>query len=118
MAKILIIDDEISIRSLFKRILKDEYIIKECGDGVAGLKMVREEDFDLIFLDIKLPFSDGFDIMKKIKEIKPNIKIIIMTGDPSKENIKKTKEISADGFIAKPFNIMELKEIVSQILQT
>ncbi len=117
MAKILIIDDEISIRGLFKRILKNEHTVIDTGEGLKGLEMVKNENFDIIFLDMRLPFSNGIEILKKIKVIKPYQKVIIMTGDPERDKILSAKNASVDGFIAKPFNILEIKEIINKMLK-
>lgn len=108
MSKILIVEDEISIAELEKDYLElsgFEVIIEETGD--AGLKTALNENIDLIILDLMLPHVDGFDVCKKVREVK-NIPIILVSA--KKEDIDKIRGLGlgADDYITKPFSPSEL----------
>ncbi|MBS5521186.1 MAG: response regulator transcription factor [Clostridiales bacterium] len=108
MSKILIVEDEISIAELEKDYLElsgFEVIIEETGD--SGLKTALNENVDLIILDLMLPNVDGFDVCKKVREVK-NIPIILVSA--KKEDIDKIRGLGlgADDYITKPFSPSEL----------
>ena len=108
MSRILIIEDEEAIADLEKDYLElsgFEVIIKNTGD--EGLKTALEENFDLIVLDLMLPGIDGFEICKKIREVK-NIPIIMVSA--KKDDIDKIRGLGlgADDYMTKPFSPSEL----------
>ncbi|MDX1761323.1 MAG: response regulator, partial [Christiangramia sp.] len=74
MAKILLIEDEASIRRVLNKILTEEskdYEVTEAEDGLEGMEKVKNEDFDLILCDIKMPKMDGVEVLEAVKKIKP-----------------------------------------------
>ena len=80
MAKILIIDDERSIRNALKDVLEFEgYVIELAEDGMKGLEMMKSTKYDLIFCDIKMPNMDGVEVLTKIREEIPD-QTIVMNG--------------------------------------
>ncbi len=108
MSKILIVEDEISIAELEKDYLElsgFDVVIEETGD--AGLNTALHENVDLIILDLMLPNMDGFEVCKKIREIK-DIPILLVSA--KKEDIDKIRGLGlgADDYITKPFSPSEL----------
>ena len=108
MSKILIIEDETSIAELEKDYLElsgFEVLMEETGD--AGLKTALNENVDLIILDLMLPNVDGFEVCKKVREVK-NVPIILVSA--KKEDIDKIRGLGlgADDYITKPFSPSEL----------
>lgn len=108
MSRILIIEDETSIAELEKDYLElsgFEVLIEETGD--EGLKTALEEDVDLIILDLMLPNIDGFEVCKRVREVK-DIPIIMVSA--KKEDIDKIRGLGlgADDYITKPFSPSEL----------
>ena len=108
MSKILIIEDEISIAELEKDYLElsgFDVVIEETGD--AGLATALRENVDLIILDLMLPNMDGFEVCRKVREIK-DIPIILVSA--KKEDIDKIRGLGlgADDYITKPFSPSEL----------
>ena len=83
MSKILIIEDESAIRRVLKKIISEEndsYIVEEAEDGLEGVEMVIKNDFDLILCDIKMPKMDGVEVLEKIKKVKPEIPVVMISG--------------------------------------
>ncbi|MCY6959841.1 response regulator transcription factor [Clostridium brassicae] len=108
MKKILIIEDDPSIAELQKDYLEiSGFEVKVCVDGVSGLTEIKENNYDLIILDIMLPKIDGFDILKIIHENK-DIPVLVVSA--KKEEIDKIKGLTlgADDYITKPFSPGEL----------
>ncbi len=108
MSKILIVEDEISIAELEKDYLElsgFDVVIEETGD--AGLNTALHENVDLIILDLMLPNMDGFEVCKKIREVK-DIPILLVSA--KKEDIDKIRGLGlgADDYITKPFSPSEL----------
>lgn len=95
--KILVIDDEDIIRISCLRVLAPEdYEVKTAGNGPDGLKMLEEEKFDLVLVDLKIPGMDGIEVQKEIKKRWPETKVLIMTGYQSID----TETIAAEWLIA------------------
>lgn len=105
---ILVIDDEKIILSLIERILLSKgYQVLLASDGVYGLNLVKEQNPDLILLDITMPGLDGFATLEKIREVS-NSPVIMVTGKQDMESLQRTIDNGADDFIRKPFRPKEL----------
>ena len=108
MKKILIVEDEISIAELEKDYLElSGFVVDIEGDGDKGLDKALKNDYDLILLDLMLPGTDGYEICKRVREVK-NTPILMVTA--KKEDIDKIRGLGmgADDYITKPFSPSEL----------
>ena len=108
MSRILIVEDEESIAELEKDYLElSGFEVEMENNGEAGLKRGLEEDFDLLILDLMLPGIDGFEICKKVREVK-NTPIIMVSA--KKDDIDKIRGLGlgADDYITKPFSPSEM----------
>lgn len=109
MSKVLIIDDERSIRNTLKDILEfEKYTVSVAEDGMKALEMVKQEKFDLIFCDIKMPQIDGIEVLESLHDSFPDIPVVMISGhgniDTAVECIKK----GAFDFIEKPIDLNRL----------
>ena len=109
MSRILVIDDERSIRNTLKDILEfEKYRVELAEDGFIALELMKTNDFDVILCDIKMPGMDGIEVLQKIEEIKPDIPVIMISGhgniDTAVESIKK----GAFDYIEKPLDLNRL----------
>lgn len=109
MIKILVVDDEKSIRKAIREILEFEsYIVMEAGDGEEALSIISKEKFDLILCDIKMPKKDGIEVLEKTLQHQPETPVVIISGhgniDTAVEAIKK----GAYDYIAKPIDLNRL----------
>jgi two-component system, NtrC family, response regulator PilR len=106
--KILVIDDEEFSRDYFKLILeKSGFTIKTASTGIEGLNFVKASFFDLVILDIKLPDTNGIDILQQIKEVNRLIPVIIITAFGTVDNAVQTMKLGAFDFLMKPFEDSE-----------
>lgn len=106
MKKVLVVDDEENIRELIRTILEEiGFTVVEAEDGKKAIEKARDEIFDLILLDVMMPFLDGFatlEILKKDIRVK-NIPVIMVTAKGDRETVVKSKAEGITDFIVKPF---------------
>jgi DNA-binding NtrC family response regulator len=115
---ILVIDDEEVMRDSCKQILSSpEYNVVVAEDGIEGLKILKDKQFDIVLLDLKMPAMDGIEVLKKIKENNSETIVIIITGYGSVEIAVDAMKIGADDFIAKPFTPDGLRVIVRKAIE-
>lgn len=115
--KLLIVDDQYGIRILLNEVFQREgYTIFQAANGVQALEIVQKHQPDLVLLDMKIPGMDGIEILKRIKAMNQQIKVIIMTAYGELDMIQETKELGAIMHFAKPFDIDELREAVKKYI--
>ncbi len=118
-ANILIIDDEEAIRDSCSQVLKkDGYKVKGAKDGRLGLQFFKEELFDAVLLDLKLPGLGGMEILSKIHEDTPETPVIIITGYASLESAVEAMKRGAFNYLAKPFSPDALRVIIKKALES
>lgn len=119
MKRILVIDDELIIRSSCKKILAPEgYEVISAESGKEGIELFEKEAFNLILLDLKMPDMDGIEVLKIIKDKWPETKIIILTGYSTVETAVNTLRLGAFNFIEKPFTPDTLLNSVREAYET
>lgn len=113
--KILIVDDQLGIRILLNEVLQKEgYDTYQAANGFQALEMVQEGLPDLVLLDMKIPGMDGIEILKRLKVIDQNIKVIIMTAYGELDMIQEAKDLGALTHFAKPFDIDDIRQAVKK----
>ncbi len=109
MAKILVIEDDPLIRETLEYSLKGAgFSVTASENGIQGLEAVKENNPDLILLDLLLPEMDGFEVSKRVREFDDNIPIIMITALEDQRSKLKGFSVGADDYITKPFSIEEL----------
>jgi len=119
MPKILIIEDEAAIRRVLVKILSEEnesYQVEEAEDGLAGLEKIKNDDFDLILCDIKMPKVDGVEVLEATKKIKPEIPIVMISGHGDLDTAVNTMRLGAFDYISKPPDLNRLLNTVRNAL--
>lgn len=117
-AKILIVDDNDLMRALLRGILRNEdyHIIGEARNGAVALEFIKRDKPDLICMDVMMPEMDGLEALQSIKAEHPEIIVIMITGNPSKENVQESIKGGASGFIIKPFNAAKVLDTLEHAL--
>ena len=116
--KILVVDDERGVRESFEMILKiKDYEVKTFEDGESAISTLKKDVFDMAFVDYKLPGMDGIEVLKKIKEIDPNIEVIIVTAYASESSHANAITLGALEYLRKPFLMEEIYELVERGLR-
>ena len=121
MNRILVIEDEASIRRVLKKIISEEneaYQVEEAEDGLLGLEMIKNNDYDLVLCDIKMPKMDGVEVLEKAKKIKPEIPIVMISGHGDLDTAVNTMRLGAFDYISKPPDLNRLLNTVRNALET
>ncbi|MEN8702787.1 MAG: sigma-54 dependent transcriptional regulator [Polaribacter sp.] len=119
MAKILIIEDEAAIRRVLKKIISEEnedYDVSEAENGLLGLEMIKNNEYDLILCDIKMPKMDGVEVLEKTKKIKPEIPMVMISGHGDLDTAVNTMRLGAFDYISKPPDLNRLLNTVRNAL--
>ena len=117
-AKILVIDDEQGIRDFLAYELgRQGYTVLTAADGEKGVDKIREEKFDLVITDIKMPKMDGIQLLQAAKKIDPDLEIIMATGFGTIEMAVTAMKKGAYDFVQKPFNLEEILAIIEKALE-
>jgi two-component system nitrogen regulation response regulator NtrX len=120
MSKILVIEDEASIRRVLKKIISEEndsYHVEEAEDGLLGIEMIKNNDYDLVLCDIKMPKMDGVEVLEKVKKIKPEIPIVMISGHGDLDTAVNTMRLGAFDYISKPPDLNRLLNTVRNALE-
>ena len=119
MPKILIIEDEAAIRRVLSKIISEEsdsYQVEEAEDGLLGIEMIKNNDYDLVLCDIKMPKMDGVEVLEKAKKIKPEIPIVMISGHGDLDTAVNTMRLGAFDYISKPPDLNRLLNTVRNAL--
>ncbi len=119
MSKILIIEDEAVIRRVLSKIISEEnesYNVEQAEDGLLGIEMIMNNDYDLVLCDIKMPKMDGVEVLEKAKKIKPEIPIVMISGHGDLDTAVNTMRLGAFDYISKPPDLNRLLTTVRNAL--
>ncbi|WP_108668831.1 response regulator [Peribacillus acanthi] len=115
--KLLIVDDQFGIRILLNEVFQKEgYKTFQAANGIQALDIVTNQAPDLVLLDMKIPGMDGIEILKRMKKLNPDIRVIIMTAYGELDMIQEAKDLGALTHFAKPFDIDDMRKAVRQYL--
>lgn len=115
---ILIVDDDIEILKLLKKILEPKgWHIFTVPTGASALAIAEKEKIDLILLDIRLPDKSGIEVLKEIKEQSPGIPVVMITGfGYNDELVNESIRLGAAGYVSKGMPLNELVETINNVL--
>ncbi|WP_298536485.1 sigma-54 dependent transcriptional regulator [uncultured Algibacter sp.] len=119
MSKILVIEDEAAIRRVLVKILSEEndaYKVDEAEDGLIGIEKIKNDDFDLVLCDIKMPKMDGVEVLEAVKKIKPETPIVMISGHGDLDTAVNTMRLGAFDYISKPPDLNRLLNTVRNAL--
>ena len=114
---ILVVDDEIGPRESLRMILKSLYEVHTAASGEEALRFIQANNVDLVLLDLNMPGRSGFGVLKAIKDYRPDIEVIVVTGYKTLENAKDAIRLGAEDFIPKPFNVPDIVAMVARALE-
>ncbi|MCD8405134.1 sigma-54 dependent transcriptional regulator [Tenacibaculum dicentrarchi] len=119
MSKILIIEDEAAIRRVLTKIISEEndaYQVSEAQDGLIGFEMIKNNDYDLVLCDIKMPKMDGVEVLEKAKKLKPETPMVMISGHGDLDTAVNTMRLGAFDYISKPPDLNRLLNTVRNAL--
>ena len=116
--KILIVEDEPSLRELIQRSLeKERYVVEVAGDFISALRKIEDYDYDCVLLDIMLPDGSGLDLLEKLKDMHKRENVIIISAKDSLEDKVLGLELGADDYLPKPFHLAELNARIKSVIR-
>lgn len=119
MYKILVLDDEKNIRLTVRRCLEiSEIAIDDAINGEEALLKLSQNEYNLLLLDLKLPGIDGMEILKSIRKLYPEMKVIIISAHGTIQTAVEAMKEGAVDFLEKPFAPSDLRQIVTKALTT
>ena len=117
MAEVLIADDSEFMRNLLREILEEDHtIVGEVENGVEAVEVFKEEEPDLVMMDIVMPIRDGIEATDEIKSTDPNSNVIMCTSVGQEEKMKEAVKAGADGYITKPFQKPSVMEAIQDVV--
>jgi CheY-like chemotaxis protein len=114
-SRILLVDDE----QEFVRTLSERLALRDMGsavvhDGESALRLISQDEPDMMVLDLKMPGQSGIEVLKKVKQTHPAIEVIILTGHGTEEDKKQCMELGAFDYLHKPVDIKKLSEVIKR----
>ena len=113
--RVLVVDDEDDFReTVVKRLRARKLEAEGAGGGAAALELLKEREFDVMVLDVKMPGMDGIETLRLVKQTRPEVEVIMLTGHASVEFGLKGMQLGAFDYIMKPAPIGELMDTIGQ----
>ncbi|MBU0687636.1 MAG: sigma-54 dependent transcriptional regulator [Candidatus Margulisbacteria bacterium] len=114
---ILVVDDELSIRESFRLILEGPYALHLAATGESALKKLVDEKIDMVFLDVRMPGMNGLEALKRIKEIDPNVEVVMVTAVNDVQKAGEAIKTGAVNYLIKPFDVVQITNMVANVLK-
>ena len=117
LPKILIVDDNDLMRTLLRGMLRNEeyQVVGEARNGLQAVEAVQRLTPDIVCLDVMIPEMDGLEALQAIKQARPETVVVMITGNPSVENVQESIQGGAASFIVKPFNTAKVLDTLSKV---
>lgn len=117
-SSILVVDDEAVLRTLVKEVLSsDGYDVTAVAGGEEAVELINRTGFDLIITDVVMPGVNGVQVLRAAKRVDPNYPVVMITGFPSTDAVRKMIKLGAFDHMVKPFNVDLLKLTVAKVLE-
>ena len=118
MSRVLVVDDELSMRELLEIFfLKEGHDIDLARDGSEGVKLLLENEYDLVVTDLRMPGTNGMVVLERCRELLPDTPIIVMTAFATPETAISAMKLGAYDYFTKPFKLDEAKIVIAKALQ-
>ena len=115
--RLMVIDDEAIVGKRLKQVFnKAGFTVEAFTDPVAAMQAMAEAPFDIVVTDLKMEPLDGIEVLNKTKAVNPACRVIVITGYASTETAALARDQGVFSFLAKPFRLDELKQIISEAL--
>jgi DNA-binding NtrC family response regulator len=116
--RLLIVDDETNIRFMLSITLEsDEFQVDTAANGAEALAKIRQQDYALMLLDIKMPGMPGMEVLANVRKTHPELPVIMITAHGTIENAVEAMKLGAVDFIRKPFTPQEIRAVVTNVLE-
>lgn len=114
--KILLVDDEDHLQEVLGLLLElDGHQVTTAFSGEQAVERAKESQFDLVITDFKMPGMNGMEVVRTLKKTNPNISVVMITGYPTEDTEKEAQKLGVDDYIAKPFHMDKMREVIRRI---
>jgi two-component system NtrC family response regulator/two-component system response regulator HydG len=116
--RIVVIDDEVNAAAALETLLKEDgYDVARAHDARGGLQLLEKHDPDVVLTDLRMPGMDGIELLAKIKEIRPETMVIVMTAYGTVKTAVKAMKLGAEDYLGKPIDVEELEVVLQKALE-
>lgn len=114
---VMVVDDRVQDRQLLRDLLERKgYRVVDAESGEDCLREVKERRFQIILLDVRLPGIDGLQTLRQVKEIRPEVAVVMVTGYPAEDLVREAIEYGSTAMLNKPYDVEKLMDVVDQCL--
>lgn len=118
VSRILIVEDDKRMREALRQIMtKEKFDVDTASSGEEALKVFKNRHFDLVISDLKLPGIDGMEVLKAIREFRPETSVIIITAFATIDSAVQAMKLGAEDYISKPFNLEEIRFVTKKVFE-
>ena len=118
-SRILVVGDEVVTRTLVTVVLAQEgYRVATANDGKKAIDLLERGRYDLVITDLEMPEANGVEVLLAVRRVDPQCPVIIITGSADISSMMRQVNLDAEGYVAKPFNIDEIRGTVASMLQS
>ncbi len=117
--KLLIVDDDQTVAAILAESLQkvnDDYVVETADSGEEALEKVRQQNYQLVITDYKMPGMSGIDLVRGINKVSPDTQVVLMTAYGTQELRETVDHLGLSGFLDKPFTMQQIREIVRKVL--
>ena len=113
---ILVVDDDPIVLKLISRMLGADYCVLTARGGQEAIRLIRERAPNLVLLDLRMPGTDGFDVLRAVAHDAPEMRVVMLTGDSAVESFTAAIDRGAQAYLTKPFSQEDLRNIVDHMI--
>jgi two-component system NtrC family response regulator len=116
--RIVVIDDEVNAASALETLLRDDgYDVAKANDARSGLQILEKSEADIVLTDLRMPGMDGLELLARIKELRPETMVILMTAYGTVKTAVKAMKLGAEDYLGKPIDVEELEVVLQKTLE-
>jgi YesN/AraC family two-component response regulator len=117
--KYLFVEDEDDLVNIIKNLMDTfEVDYKTARNGVEALEVLNDNKIDILVTDVNMPKMDGFELIREVQKLSPDLPIVIMTAHTEKEKIEESKKLGVCHYLPKPLDMFKLIDVISKIIST
>ncbi len=116
--KVIVIDDEVNAAAALETLLREDgYEVSRAHDAREGLALLERTDADVVLTDLRMPGMDGLELLTRIKEIRPEVMVLLMTAYGTVKTAVKAMKLGAEDYLGKPIDVEELEVVLERVLE-
>ena len=116
--KVIVIDDEVNAAAALETLLREDgYEVSSAHDAREGLALLEKTDADVVLTDLRMPGMDGLELLQRIKEIRPEVMVLLMTAYGTVKTAVRAMKLGAEDYLGKPIDVEELEVVLERVIE-